>query len=379
MVRGAGPDGLANSLRRGYRHGLARSIRGSIEPKDKEALAKMLRALAALFASANDGWEDDPSHPGYIQLSTPSGVIAVPFHLIGDFPSGECQQELLSLGKRLRVGHTSTLCLSGSTVFAGSLQYVGDLDFCEYIDGIESGDFENFFGIATEVRPDIICWGFRYPGGNPKRPWPTLFPTAPALQEAIRSSDPGRRVAKMDHLTQTVHFGTTEATNLILWVDKRFPGGGAEQASFAYQEAPLSVGWIPRSLADPAAASAYFAFLAGQIDHYGNPATRVKAAKRALAVALFMLFDEHAVRLRACLETRGLIQRDALAQREGLRVKVSAHADPAVRAFAEPLAATCVGLRACEVPDSKPTRDDYELACIINDLRDEVAEVLARA
>jgi hypothetical protein len=283
--------------------------------------------------------------------------------------------ELVSLSERLRVGSSSTVCLSGSTIFAGSLGFVGDLDFCEYVDGIQLLDFLKLVLIGTEQINQTICWEFKYPGGEVARPWSSLsFPNALSLLQLVRTCQPARRKAKMDYVAETTGFGTTQATNLIIWVDTDDQESAAIEASFAFQEAPLFIGevkWIPRSLAQPAMAATYIDFLCSEIDLYMDEEKPVKAAKRAISLAVFMLFDEHAERLRSFLKSNGCLQRDALQQRRRLHKQVSEHADADVRAFAEPLAATCVALGEGLAAESSV---DFmlELSSIISGLRADV-------
>src|SRR5205823_4627332 len=94
-----------------------------------------------------------------------------------------------------------------------------------------------------------------------------------------------------------------EASNVLIWLERGAQESGASDRSFAFQEAPLSlspISWIPRRLARPDTIGKYVIFLRRQIDLYRS--TRpAKAAKRALSLAVFLLFSSHADALRRLL------------------------------------------------------------------------------
>jgi hypothetical protein len=169
-----------------------------------------------------------------------------------------------------------------------------------------------------------------------------------------------------------------EASNVLIWLEKGVPESGASDRSFAFQEAPFSlseVSWIPRRLARPETIGKYVMFLRKQIDFYREKRP-AKAAKRALSLAVFLLFSNHADALRSLLAQNEAV-RDAADQRKELLGKLKSLIDIEIESI---LTAVQRGLDALEPisggEGSPPKRFTKEANRIISRLVTEVDRLL---
>jgi hypothetical protein len=306
----------------------------TIPDEISEALTELLSALGELFAADLSGWVAEETNPGYLRYQGPQVTALVPLHLVADYPRGELLAEFAGLAALLRAGSASTICLSGSSTFLGALRFAGDLDFCEYIAADDGNAFSGLAMIARRSTDQFVCHEMRLGTTVWKRPWTrqeAMTPGELALTTASLTSDD--RHGKLDAIVVGSTVPALAATNILIWVSGQEEG--AIERSFAFQESPISsegIPWVPRRLAQPAAAGSYVLFLRNQIEFYRreNP---VKAVKRALSLSLLLLLDTHATALRALMKRTIALQRDALAQREELLRKVRNHTDLAVRAL----------------------------------------------
>ena len=246
-----------------------------------EALTELLSALGELFAADLSGWAAEESNPGYLRYQGPQVTALVPLHLVADYPRGELLAEFAGLAAMLRAGSASTICLSGSSTFLGALGFAGDLDFCEYIAADDGDAFSGLATIARRSTEQFVCHEIRLGTTVWKRPWiPQEAITADELARTIASLTSEDRHGKLDAIVVGSTVPALAASNILIWLSGQEEG--AIERSFAFQELPISsegIPWVPRRLAQPAAAGSYVLFLRNQIEFYRreNP---VKAVKR---------------------------------------------------------------------------------------------------
>lgn len=323
-------------------------IAGADEQQAKEmdaepAITGELSRLFRLAARASRGkpeqrWRSDEEHPGFLISTAGGGTMAVPFHLIGDLPSGGLLDDIRAIAADLRVGSGSALCLSGSIVLLGDPHYAGDLDFCEYIPLSEHGtSLVRLAEISTRTGAPPVCVTIKFGGsGRLDRPWEDVV-TPDKLDAMLGPCAKGGH-GKIDVLAMKPTIGPVEATNVMLWVPDTSPDDYAAQHSFPFNEmtpgTSVTMPWMPRQLARPSSIRSYVAFLRSDIGKYRRDKP-VKALKRALSLAIFLMMPEHQDQLAELGSTSAAFALEAIHQRQDLIAKVVDHPDAGVAALAD--------------------------------------------
>ncbi|KAA0593127.1 hypothetical protein J2848_005225 [Azospirillum lipoferum] len=303
----------------------------------------LLSRLFRLAARASRGtsehrWSVDDQHPGFLISTVGGGTMAVPFHLIGDLPSGELLDDIRAIAADLRVGAGSALCLSGSIVLLGNPHYAGDLDFCEYIPLSEHDpSLVRLTEIATRTGAPPVCVTIKLgSAGRLDRPWTDVI--APEKLDALLGPCTKGGTGKIDVLAMKATIGPVEATNVMLWVPDSTPDDYAAEFSFPFQEmipgSSADMPWMPRLLARPSSIRAYVAFLRSEIGKYRYEKP-VKALKRALSLSIFLMLHEHQDRLTDLGSTSSAFVLEAIHQRQDLIARVTDHPAADVAALAD--------------------------------------------
>lgn len=307
------------------------------------AITGLLSRLFRLAARAARGkpeqrWSADDQHPGFLISTVGGGTMAVPFHLIGDLPSGELLDDIRAVAADLRVGGGSALCLSGSIVLLGDPHYAGDLDFCEYIPLSEHGlSLDRLTEIATRTGTPPLCVTIKL-GSTERLERPWRDGVTPAMLHAMLGECTKGAHGKIDVLAVKATIGPVEATNVMLWVPDTTPDDYAAEFSFPFQEmipgSNTDIPWIPRLLARPSSIRAYVSFLQSDIAKYrvGKP---VKALKRALSLSIFLMLPEYQDQLTQLGSTTSAFVLEAIHQRQQLVARMVDHPAPDVAALAD--------------------------------------------
>ncbi len=300
-----------------------------------EAIGALFFVFCTLVAQERIGWQADETVPGYLRLTSSPDTIAVPFHLIADFPVSRIDL-FKAIAEAMRVADNSVICLSGSAMALGSLPEFGDLDFCEYVEGEpDAGALLRLCRRATET---MLC--VRLKAGGIRWERPAALPEAADLSDVLQGLGPAERRAKADAVARTDD-AAVESTNVVLWKAASEQGGAWVQ-SFASQEGVLSI-QIPRTLHSPVELGNYLRFLKSDMGAYRDrrPA---KALKRALAFATVLGLDE-AEEVRTLLRNSSTVYQDALEQRQALLDGVRGSACDRVRGFGPQVEAGIAGIR----------------------------------
>jgi hypothetical protein len=144
------------------------SLGATAEPEaiPVDALKFILRTLTRALVSAYAGWEVVPDNDGYLRRQNSDVTVMLPFHLLGDFPEDDDLSALAHLSNHLRAGSTPTICLSGSSAFLGTLNVVGDLDFCEYVADDDHSVSDRIAAITRRLDDSALCFGLRLGNGG---------------------------------------------------------------------------------------------------------------------------------------------------------------------------------------------------------------------
>lgn len=327
---------------------------GIYSAEGRELLVRTFRLIANVLAIGNPGWEADQDHVGYIRSETGRVDALIPFHLVDTFPDGVAMEELVASSERLRVGSISTICLSGSCVFLGVLPFFGDLDFCEYIPVVDGDVYTGIETVAQTVNEHVVCLKLRAGHSQWHRPWDADPPTSEEVAMAVRDVPAEEKHGKLDAILVGLGQGALEASNVLIWLESGSEEEGAAEHSFAFQEVPIGPGWVPRRLAVPETAGKYIHFLVNQIELYRRERP-IKALKRALSLASFMLRKDQVDAILELLSGSDALRRDALEQRRALFAKVSSHPDPAVQSV---WGAVRDGVAALERSGPEASEDD---------------------
>lgn len=259
-------------------------------------IAALYRAQARLAAKGHT--DCAPSdEDGYVVHRR----MLVPFYFLADIPELGALSELEALGHSLRVAEHGTLCLSGSGAMMGSLRFVGDLDYCEYVD-CQAAPFAVVASRVDEhaVRSSApLCQRLKTNAS-----WAKAFPgdwTADLAKEIEQKLVGGERYLKLDFLARTAAVGVVEATNVALLLLDDGSRDATVRRSFAGQEIPLTLERLPRPLAEPLQLGNYLGFLLDHTKEYRDSAT-TKSLKRALCVARVLRLSEHGTAIERLLQ-----------------------------------------------------------------------------
>jgi hypothetical protein len=293
------------------------------DPLVVEALSVILLALSRAIVIGIPAWEADTSSPGYIRRRGSQVSVALPFHLLGDFPDTEALNSIFDFSSLVKIGdQTSTVCLSGSSTFLGTLPAAGDLDFCEYVSSDDDHVPDRIAQFVAGVSGHSICLGLRIGSTDWKRPWSAeTRPDQAIVAEHLEALPIAARHGKLDGVVANAIWGGIEASNVLLWIEPGNQESGASSRSFAFQEAAISssqISWMPRRLENPESIGTYLKFLCAQIEYYLARDLPVKAAKRALSLSVFLLYADYADALRGLLSNGDAIIQDAVRQRGAL-------------------------------------------------------------
>lgn len=252
----------------------------------QRAIEQILHALAVYLGPRYGAVAREP---GYVAC----GPVLVPVHLVEDLPGAAELTEIAEIGLAVRVSVEATICLSGSVVLLRSLEYVGDLDFCEYAayrDTLESSDV--VAAVAAHARrPTLpIC---RQVKVMPRQAFSCDRGWDDELCEQLRRLIVGgERHLKLDFVARAASIGVVEATNIVLLLDDSRAATLAK--SFAGQEVPIGAAdaVLPRPIGDPIQLGRYINFLHQQVEAYLRE-DPLKALKRGLSLSRVMFLDDH--------------------------------------------------------------------------------------
>jgi hypothetical protein len=276
--------------------------------------------------------------------------------------------------------------LSGSVAMLSALEYISDLDFCEYAEyRARRGGREVVVAVDAHARRSTapICQRVKL-----VRAPPLMFSCdtdwdANAWATLEQGIDGGSRHLKLDFVARSDAVGVVEATNVVLLLDDDRATTLAK--SFAGQEVPIREAGaiLPRPLCDPLQLGYYIHFLRRHMDAYleSDP---VKALKRGLSLARVMFLDASGEAILELLRDQQGTLRAAIAAREALLTKLSPTvcAEPTRRAALEALRAQLVD-RVLEMRRALagPPRDDWttDVHNTLRSLTMQVQDLIASA
>lgn len=285
--------------------------RREIESTLRPAIGEILHVLASLIAAGDPAgkWSVSPDLPGYIIRAVGDVHVRVPVHLFDDIPDHDVLEEVLALAAEIRTPD-AVICLSGSTAVQGTLQYVGDCDFCEYLAGEAPENFRAagaaVAGVTSSNIVPLAVTGRGTPPWSVSIPWPA--PVVGDTEVAVTR-------AMMGHYFAITRFaGALDVTKMMIPLS---PGAlDGRDYSHPAQELPVDTpgGWVPRSLTEPREIGSYVAFLRDQVLKYSqdNPA---KASKRAFSLARVLFFAVEADEILTMIRDAGLLLRAAAVAR----------------------------------------------------------------
>lgn len=284
-------------------------------------------------------------HPGYVFISQGIDSYAVPFFLVDMFPGRALLTELKELSKKARISSESIICLSGSSCSLGLGIPIADLDFCEYLKGIDSTVSEGLIG-ATRLKPDrLACIKVTVSAKSRwSRPWTQdlLRPTKTFVDQTTRRLKASTH-RKVDYVGNTESLGVLEVTNKLLSIDFAYAEVGEARGSFSHQEVPFDGGsWVPRQLSDPLELGRYVLWLQTEIHEkllksVDTPRLAVKALRRALPLARILLASKELKVIQRLLMDDNGARLSALHDRCQLFTALSNIEDPSLDSFREDL------------------------------------------
>lgn len=248
-------------------------------------------------------------HPGYVFINQNGCSYAVPFFMADMLPAGSLLAELNDLSKRVRISPESIMCLSGSGCSLGLEVPIADIDFCEYLKGVDSSFAERFVGAAQVESSKLVCMNIiASPKKRWSRPWSddVAKPTRNFIEKTKRLLQKSAH-KKIDYIANTKSLGVLEVTNKMLAIDFAHGEVGEARHSFSLQEIPFEAGsWVPRKLSDPLEIGRYVNWLIEATKDYLQKSTEtprfaVKSLRRVLPLARVLLARDELRDLRKLL------------------------------------------------------------------------------
>jgi hypothetical protein len=256
------------------------------------ALSSLWLSLAGLIALERTCTADS-TNPGYVKF----GPVLAPFYLLDDIPSEDVLVGISDLAARIQLG-SSMICLSGSACLLRTMQFIADLDFCEYVSGSKSAAplGARVAALALSNEPPL-CQSVKFIDGSSAGPWPCpgTWASSETVATLVERIEGGSQQLKLDFVAELDPLGVIEATNVALFLnsgDER----AAASLSYAAQELPIAESEVrlARPLADPIQLGRYIKFLREEVERYRST-NLVKALKRALSLARILLLPEDAI------------------------------------------------------------------------------------
>lgn len=213
-------------------------------PPVDDYLEEVLLQFADIVAvglsdQAGINFEPRPDAAGYLVARQGKTVYNLPYYLAYVWPTPDV---LASLNDRLpsvRLGTSSSFCLSGSSTFLGKVQSISDIDCCEYFTGSESEFFEGLKARAvTALEEPCVLAVYKVNGGtNVTRPFNL---EAKGDFQGFANDIPLTDFAtldslKLDFVADIAPFGPLAVTNMVLPVSG--PDDLRMARSFQFQEA----------------------------------------------------------------------------------------------------------------------------------------------
>lgn len=304
-----------------YQDKVNRTNRVNEAAKDLEQkLGDIWGSLCELYEEKYPLWHADQSHKGYLCRTVNEKEVKVPYHLVDDFPLGDTLNELCQLAIKVKTADNGVVCISGSTTFLRSLEYVADIDYCEYVPVDKSTSwhvaFVNTLEAATSRFSNDLAW---LRGKVEVFDDNGVITTLKLGENALQiTANIGR--GKLDFVAQFMG-EIVKATNVILPVDKDQADDSNLGLSFPLQEAPITDGsWVPQKLLEPISLGAYATWLSKEVKDYQD-SEPIKAAKRALSLARLTGFPEEADQVIDILTKHGAPLKATLDARQALKAK----------------------------------------------------------
>jgi hypothetical protein len=307
-------------------------------PLDVEVLNDLADALintAEFLEGTEDGayLQNFPAAPGYLTAKIGEWHVFVPWSITQAFPGTSKVAELLRMGDRVALRSAGNLCVSGSVTSAGADVVIGDLDFCQYVDGLPGG----FIAEAEEfTRPQLerILTVARYGRTTVVRqPWATNWPALEKRAGSCTHVDDAERFM-MEFLGHSDDLGLLPVSNIVFASDLQDRSVGVADQSFVFQEAiavrstdlPAEPIW---PLLDVPQIASYISFLRKQASEYAeeNP---IKAIKRAFSLTRMVGLHAFATEALHILKARESVEY-VVGRREWEVAQIWARLDPADR------------------------------------------------
>jgi hypothetical protein len=280
----------------------------------REILERFLKA-SALLEQRTDGFvlKTSDSYAGYLVGDVNGAKVFVPWHLVEIFPPHSVLSEMHTLSQRVKLGSEGAICLSGSSVFRGALQAVGDIDFCEYIFN-QPSQVPSLIDSLIMRLDDVWLARIYVPTNrqeNYRAPWKGGCPTNLAAAFRRARSSARAPVLMFEYVSVDSLLGVLPVTNRVLPVNRTDPAADHGQTTFVFQEAVFCEGDPPpRLLVSPIELADYIVWLRRELRKRASNdlLNSVKRLKRALSLARIICLDELSTRALSALSD-GRIER----------------------------------------------------------------------
>jgi hypothetical protein len=267
-------------------------------------LKKGLTAQATLHETLYSGWISDRDNPGYLIKQVPPSFFRVPFHLVAVFPDDDVLEQVWSLANRIRTDPDGIIFISGSNAVGNVLDYVGDVDFCEYMPKF-GGEANEAIWAKLHSLVDDVCIRLRV--GTEE--WATPFPKEDVSRsfQATSYSAPERSHAKVDYISRNVGTRVMDVSNVLILCSKEFQSV-AFANTFSFQEAQVSaIDYVPNPLANILELGRYVCFLVKEINKYNTHGNHAKALKRALSLTRVTCMNDFTTRIKGMFDHSTLL------------------------------------------------------------------------
>lgn len=249
----------------------------------EKALGKIFNAVSTMYMApfgewSSHEWDIDREYPGYLRST--KWFIRVPVQLVPVFPDESALREVVRLANLIKTEESSIVFLSGSTALRRVLEFVDDIDFCEYLPLRGDPLCAALEQRASSNQDELLLVRLKLGEADMARPFPL-----PLDREQIDkfSSKDGSSL-KLDYLWLHASKRPFEVSNIALLCDDDFQSA-AFTKTFSFQEVQIgAIDCVPNPVNNVLELGRYVCWLVDQIRYYKNEKNYVKSLKRSLSL-----------------------------------------------------------------------------------------------
>lgn len=304
-------------MQQNHPKGSAASEHGAHYQTLEQFLRIALTMEAGLLATSFSGWTADIGNPGYLIRQVPPSFFRVPVHLVAVFPDDEALGQIWILANRIRTDQDAIIFISGSNAVRSVLEYVNDVDFCEYLPKAGEEAEKAVWLKLRNLSADDVCVRLRVGAER----WAVPLPEE-EVSHSLRAtsySAPELSTAKIDYISRNVGTRVMDVSNVLILCSKEFKSAGFVK-TYPFQEAQVSaVDYVPNPLANALELGRYVCDLLRETKKYKDDGDHAKALKRALSLTRVAWMNNFTDKIKRILDHSTILVDAEISTCEGIR------------------------------------------------------------